>query len=613
MADDTLFELANAAALQIALHHGFRDARFASETILAALRQAVSQQQPQSDQARTPGGGVSAVEWCDAMASMSPSSPRRLSPSQTSPPGTRIIRTRDADVERILLPWGFHPAARTAPVFYLAAMPSAGGALAVQLVTSSVLDAWRQQFDATGSRAWLPARSLTLYRLHQPQLEIHIDQWHTNKSTDPVSEQLSASLVWRSRHPPGHRTSTLQPDATRSAPTCWPPSMRRHSTPFATRSAPFTRASQRQPERGTENHMTDVSHRIESLSRVASKNIAQHYKLDDAATCLALVRAALRELAAEISGAMPLVAQSTTSAVAVSTAASPARSPSTGDEPRAPSHVVRFGRNAGTPVSQLTDYDARWYLNALERSLNDPEKARFREANAAIIDQVRAELARRTGAAIAHRRQDEQQRSGRTSCGASRLPGGRTLLHRSIRRRRRSGSGRAHSRWPIFHAAAPCPRPHRRRPVSMTTNPYAKLTASINGATPTTGGLTAALGATVQLGAVSTAGFYATRGRSTRGLRALRWAARAGDSRTPRRGRTTTRVPSSFRVTPWGKYMFRLSANGNPLMQNADGSPNTAFQQDLHDESTAISVLSPHGLHDTAFLRRTSSALRVRR
>lgn len=60
--------------------------------------------------------------------------------------------------------------------------------------------------------------------------------------------------------------------------------------------------------------------------------------------------------------------------------------------------TIRFGRASGTAISEAEDSDLSWYATALERSVNDPDKARYKQQNQRDLDAVRAEIARRGGA-----------------------------------------------------------------------------------------------------------------------------------------------------------------------------------------------------------------------
>lgn len=59
-----------------------------------------------------------------------------------------------------------------------------------------------------------------------------------------------------------------------------------------------------------------------------------------------------------------------------------------------------------------------------------------------------------------------------------------------------------------------------------------------------------------------------------------------------------TILPTAFNLpasggNTWGWFMFRVRANGNPLVRNADLSPNTSYSPLLTDEATAIVIPSP--------------------
>lgn len=57
--------------------------------------------------------------------------------------------------------------------------------------------------------------------------------------------------------------------------------------------------------------------------------------------------------------------------------------------------VVPFGRAKGKPLSAVAPKDLEWVLGAVERSISDPGKERFLEANQALRDALVAELSRR--------------------------------------------------------------------------------------------------------------------------------------------------------------------------------------------------------------------------
>lgn len=62
-----------------------------------------------------------------------------------------------------------------------------------------------------------------------------------------------------------------------------------------------------------------------------------------------------------------------------------------GDGPRAPN----FGRNKNQPLKRISEKDLRWYVEALQRSIQDPDKERFIQANMRDLEAVTAELERR--------------------------------------------------------------------------------------------------------------------------------------------------------------------------------------------------------------------------
>jgi hypothetical protein len=54
-----------------------------------------------------------------------------------------------------------------------------------------------------------------------------------------------------------------------------------------------------------------------------------------------------------------------------------------------------FGRHANEPLAQLDAKDLTWYRDAVTKSLNDPERARYRQKNELVLADLEAELARR--------------------------------------------------------------------------------------------------------------------------------------------------------------------------------------------------------------------------
>ena len=57
--------------------------------------------------------------------------------------------------------------------------------------------------------------------------------------------------------------------------------------------------------------------------------------------------------------------------------------------------TFRFGRNSGKRPQDVDVADLRWYERVFLESLENPEKARFRDNNQRSLDVVRAELRRR--------------------------------------------------------------------------------------------------------------------------------------------------------------------------------------------------------------------------
>lgn len=66
-------------------------------------------------------------------------------------------------------------------------------------------------------------------------------------------------------------------------------------------------------------------------------------------------------------------------------ASKPAKSASSGA-------VIPFGRSKGTAVADAETKDLRWVAGALRSSIDNPEKARFRDSNQALLDAIDAEL-----------------------------------------------------------------------------------------------------------------------------------------------------------------------------------------------------------------------------
>lgn len=79
--------------------------------------------------------------------------------------------------------------------------------------------------------------------------------------------------------------------------------------------------------------------------------------------------------------------------------AAPAAPPSGngGGGSRRTGFVVPFGRSKGKDFAEVDDGDLEYLASAFERSVNDPEKARFRENNEAMLAAALAELRHRNG------------------------------------------------------------------------------------------------------------------------------------------------------------------------------------------------------------------------
>lgn len=80
------------------------------------------------------------------------------------------------------------------------------------------------------------------------------------------------------------------------------------------------------------------------------------------------------------------------------TAAAP--SPTNGTRQRS-GVVLKFGKEKGKAIEDASDRDLEWYGEAIAKSVEDPEKARFREANERELAAIRAEVALRGNAPAA--------------------------------------------------------------------------------------------------------------------------------------------------------------------------------------------------------------------
>lgn len=77
----------------------------------------------------------------------------------------------------------------------------------------------------------------------------------------------------------------------------------------------------------------------------------------------------------------------------------PTRTERSSEPPRPPSDgpVARFGKQKDVPLAEIDDDDLDWYANAVKKSVDDPQKARFKADNEAHYRDVCAERDRRNG------------------------------------------------------------------------------------------------------------------------------------------------------------------------------------------------------------------------
>ncbi len=57
--------------------------------------------------------------------------------------------------------------------------------------------------------------------------------------------------------------------------------------------------------------------------------------------------------------------------------------------------VIPFGRSKGTPIADAETNDLEWVAGALTKSIDDPAKARWADADRALLAAIEAELATR--------------------------------------------------------------------------------------------------------------------------------------------------------------------------------------------------------------------------
>lgn len=56
-----------------------------------------------------------------------------------------------------------------------------------------------------------------------------------------------------------------------------------------------------------------------------------------------------------------------------------------------------FGRKKGQPIAGCDLENLEWYRAAVQRSVDDPSRAQWREKNQAVLDAIEAEIARQGG------------------------------------------------------------------------------------------------------------------------------------------------------------------------------------------------------------------------
>lgn len=66
--------------------------------------------------------------------------------------------------------------------------------------------------------------------------------------------------------------------------------------------------------------------------------------------------------------------------------------------------LPNYGRNKGQPISGTETKDLEWYAKTLRESIDNPEKARWVEANQRCLDAIEAELETRDDAGVRHDR-----------------------------------------------------------------------------------------------------------------------------------------------------------------------------------------------------------------
>ena len=127
------------------------------------------------------------------------------------------------------------------------------------------------------------------------------------------------------------------------------------------------------------------------------------------------------------------------------------------------------------------------------------------------------------------------------------------------------------------------------------TTPYAKLLVTVNGGAPESGGLAVAVGNTIHLSGESTVGWVQQLFEIYDFPVGFALPSGWTDSGHGTYFYASDPFPPSFVVSPWGKFMLRLTVN-----RGLNGSGNA--DSTLVDASTALSAPSPHGLLDLGFL-----------
>jgi len=105
----------------------------------------------------------------------------------------------------------------------------------------------------------------------------------------------------------------------------------------------------------------------------------------------ALNRAAIRSASAE-PGDLAVGKGLHHAAIAYATACGHTRTGPTQQARTASETVLPFGRSKGVPIGEAKTPDLEWVAKAVRESLDDPERARFREKNLALLAEIEKEL-----------------------------------------------------------------------------------------------------------------------------------------------------------------------------------------------------------------------------